>query len=70
MCLSAVYWAKIKKIYFGCTKEDAEKIGFDDKFIYDVIKGKKKKIFNKMINRKYFLKVFNKWKKDSNHIQY
>jgi len=34
MCLSAVYWARIDKIYYGNTKKDAAKIGFIDDFIY------------------------------------
>jgi tRNA(Arg) A34 adenosine deaminase TadA len=34
MCLSAIYWAHIDKIYYGNTKKDAKKIGFDDSFIY------------------------------------
>ena len=37
MCLSALYWAGVKKIFYGNTKEDAEKIDFSDKFIYDEI---------------------------------
>lgn len=39
MCLSAIMWAGIKKIYYGCKAEDAENIGFADKFIYDYIRG-------------------------------
>ena len=35
MCLSAIYWAHLDKIYFGNTKSDAKDIGFDDSFIYD-----------------------------------
>ena len=35
MCLSAIWWARIQKIYFGNTREDASKIGFDDAIIYD-----------------------------------
>jgi len=35
MCLSAVYWAKIDIIYYANTKQDAEHVGFSDKFIYD-----------------------------------
>lgn len=35
MCLGAVYWARIDKIYYANTKLDAAEIGFDDKFIYD-----------------------------------
>lgn len=37
MCLSAIYWARIDKIYFANTKKDAHQIGFDDQFIYDEI---------------------------------
>lgn len=37
MCLSAIMWANIKVIYYGNTKEDAENIGFRDRFIYDTI---------------------------------
>ena len=35
MCLSAIYWARISRLYYGNTKKDAAKIGFDDSFIYD-----------------------------------
>lgn len=37
MCLSAIIWANIKKVYYGCTAEDAADIGFRDDFIYDFI---------------------------------
>ena len=37
MCLGAVYWAHLDKIYYGNTKKDAADIGFDDSFIYDEI---------------------------------
>ena len=35
MCLGAIYWARIGKIYYGNNKADAKEIGFDDSFIYD-----------------------------------
>ena len=35
MCLGAIYWARISKIYYANTKKDAADIGFDDYFIYD-----------------------------------
>ena len=38
MCLSAIYWARIDKIYFANTYADAAKIGFDDAFIYNEFK--------------------------------
>ncbi len=37
MCLSALYWAGVKRIVYGNTKEDAKAINFDDSFIYDEI---------------------------------
>ena len=37
MCLSAIIWANIKTVYYGNTKEDAEKIGFRDNYIYEYI---------------------------------
>ena len=39
MCLSAIIWANIKKVYYGNTKEDAANIGFRDDYIYEYIKG-------------------------------
>ena len=40
MCLSAIYWAHLDKIYYGNTKTDAKDIGFDDSFIYDELELK------------------------------
>lgn len=34
MCLSAIYWARIDRVYYGCTADDAAAIGFADAFIY------------------------------------
>ena len=38
MCLSAIIWSNIKKVYFGNTKEDASNIGFKDEDIYKFIR--------------------------------
>ncbi len=37
MCLSALYWAGVERIFYGNTKSDAKAINFDDSFIYDQI---------------------------------
>lgn len=37
MCLAAIYWARIPRIYYGNTRADAAAIGFDDDFIYQQI---------------------------------
>jgi guanine deaminase len=34
MCLAAIYWARIPRIFYGNTRADAAAIGFDDDFIY------------------------------------
>ena len=34
MCLGAIYWARLRRVYFANTRIDASKIGFDDDFIY------------------------------------
>lgn len=39
MCLSAIIWANIKKVYYGCTSQDAANIGFRDDFIYEFIES-------------------------------
>lgn len=60
MCLGAIHWAKMRKMYMGALRGDAAKIGFDDKFIYDVILGKANKKQVKVIRegREECLKVF------------
>jgi len=35
MCLGAIMWARISKVHYGCTAEEAAAIGFDDKAFYD-----------------------------------
>lgn len=37
MCLGAIYWAGINRIYYGNTRQDAADIDFDDNFIYEEI---------------------------------
>ena len=50
MCLSAIIWSNIKKVYYGNTKEDAENIGFRDDFIYKYIKNLEKNNSNEILN--------------------
>jgi len=69
MCMSALMWARIKKVYYGCTKEDAENIGFDDKKFYNAIHVVKK-IPSIMMHRKECLEIFKLWKKKNDKVVY
>ena len=72
MCLSAIYWAHIDKIYYGNTRVDAAKIGFDDNFIYDelVLDINKRKIPLEQINQKEAIVAFNNWDLKLDKIKY
>ncbi|CAN5908188.1 guanine deaminase [soil metagenome] len=37
MCLGAIYWARPRRVFYGCSKADAARAGFDDQFIYEEI---------------------------------
>jgi Cytosine/adenosine deaminases len=63
MCLSAIYWSHIDKIYYGNNRKDAAKIGFDDSYIYDELSLdlNKRKILLEQINEKEAIKAFEEW---------
>lgn len=71
MCLSAIIWANIKVVYYGNTKEDAEKIGFRDNKIYEYIEtlAKRKKDLETLnlipMDREETIKTFEEFKNKS-----
>ena len=72
MCLSAIYWARIDKIYYANTREDAQKIDFDDSLIYSEFKKKidKRKIPMIQMMRDEALKAFELWDKKADKVKY
>ena len=72
MCLSAIYWARPKKIFYANTKKDAAKIGFDDDFIYQELKRapaqRKAPIISMMRNEA--LPVFREWGRKKDKVRY
>ena len=72
MCLSAIYWARIDKVYFANTREDASKIDFDDSFIYSEIKKNinERKIPMNQMMRDEALKAFELWDKKTDKVKY
>lgn len=69
MCLSAIIWANIKKVYYGTYLEDAKDIGFRDDFIYDYLKGENKEILDiNNICHEDAIKLFNEYKEKNKEI--
>ena len=65
MCLSAIYWARIDKVYYANTRQDAQKIDFDDSLIYSEFQKNidKRKIPMIQMMRNEALKAFELWEK-------
>ena len=72
MCLAAIYWAKLKKVYYANTKKDAARIGFADNFIYQELEKPlaKRKLRFEQLMRRGALKIFKEWKRKNNKIKY
>lgn len=72
MCLGAIYWAHIDKIYYGCDRKDARNIGFDDDFIYDEIplKPEDRKKPSEELLRNEALNAFYLWDNKADKTKY
>jgi len=72
MCLGAVYWAHLDKMYYGNTKTDAKNIGFDDSFIYDEIelKPENRKVKTIQALPEEAIKAFEAWTEAENKVRY
>ena len=72
MCLSAIYWARIDKIYYANTRDDAQQIDFDDSFIYSEFQKNinKRKIPMVQMMRNEALKAFELWDKKIDKVKY
>ena len=72
MCLSAIYWSRVDKIYYANTRDDAKKIDFDDSLIYSELakKIKERKIPTTQLMRDEALQGFKLWKNTENKVKY
>lgn len=72
MCLGAIYWARLDKVYYACSREDASSAGFDDGFIYDEISLAPEKRSIPMLNlkQKNDLKPFELWNAKTDKVLY
>jgi tRNA(Arg) A34 adenosine deaminase TadA len=72
MCLSAIYWARLRKVYYANTRRDAAKIDFDDELIYREVA---KPVSRRLIPMKQLLRteaagVFAEWQAKPDKMRY
>ena len=72
LCLSAIYWSRVDKVYYANTRNDAQKIDFDDSFIYSEIMKKieQRKIPMKQQLRDKALEAFRLWQRTEDKVKY
>lgn len=72
MCLGAIYWAHLDKLYFGNNKTDAKNIGFDDSFIYDELElpREKRKLPAEPMMSDVAFHAFRMWMDKDDKIEY
>ena len=72
MCLAAIYWARCRTIYYGCTAADAASAGFDDAFLYEEMKKPLGMRTLPVVNlcREDAGEAFAAWKKSSMKVEY
>lgn len=72
MCLAAIYWARLDRIYFANTRDDAAAIGFDDAAIYDEIPKEvgERSIPTRRIELDEATQIFQEWRDMPDKIMY
>ncbi|MDR2346388.1 MAG: nucleoside deaminase [Planctomycetaceae bacterium] len=72
MCLSAIHWAGMTKLYFGADRYDAAIGGFDDEFIYKIMDGTADSLLLKpeIIEKEKCAKLFKLWNQKLDRVQY
>lgn len=72
MCLSAIYWARIDRLFFAATRQDAAAGGFDDEFLYREIPlpFDQRKLTTRQILREQALPAFAEWQAKPDKIPY
>lgn len=72
MCLGAIYWARLDKMYYANNKTDAKNIGFDDSFIYDEIAlaPSLRKLPSEILLRDEAILAFEAWAEKEDKVEY
>ena len=59
MCMGAILWSNMTKVYYGCNVDDTEKIGFRDKVFYEFEEHKDEMLVE--VDRKACLRLYNQY---------
>lgn len=72
MCLGAIYWAHLDRIYYANNRSDAAAIGFDDDFIYKELELKFEDRSTPIINmmREEAMRAFSMWQEKDDKTEY
>jgi guanine deaminase len=72
MCLAAIYWARLDRIYFAGSHEDASRAGFDDSLIYRELNAPRnaRKITMIGLDRAEAKKLFDDWRANPKRVPY
>ncbi len=72
MCLGAIYWAHIGKLYYGNNKTDAKNIGFDDSFIYEELElpRDRRRLPSESLLSDEAAEAFRKWMEKDDKVEY
>ena len=72
MCLSAIYWAGIDRIFYANTKKDADSIGFGDDFIYKELELplEERSVHSEQMMRTEALQAFSDWQNKEDKVEY
>ena len=72
MCLSAIYWARLRKLYYAATRDDAAKGGFDDAVIYEqlALPPPARDLPSEQLLHQQAQAAFEEWKRKANKVPY
>lgn len=72
MCLGAIYWAHIDRMYYGCDKHDAAEAGFDDAFIYRelALSPEERRLKSEELLPDEAIEAFRRWKAKDDRVDY
>ena len=72
MCLGAIYWARLRHVYYACTKMDAADAGFSDNMIYEeqALPPQKRQLPTEQTGREEAVEAMRRWKAKLDKTEY